>query len=91
MASNPTPLPTFCLSAWSVALMAVFAAAACVGSFHWGILPQVLYMGFSTLIAWVVAAYMANMSMLVKALSLAVGIAIVVLGLVSIASYPQHS
>lgn len=91
MAFKPPFLPTFRLSAWSVALMAVFAAAACVGSFYWGMLPQVLYVAFSTLIAWAVAAYMANMSMLVKAFTLAVGVAIVVLGLVSIASYPQHS
>ena len=88
MTSKHPDFPTFRLSAWSAALMAVFAASAYVGSLSWGRLPQVLYMAFGASVAWVVAAYTVHMSTLVKALILASVTATLVLGLVSVVLYP---
>ena len=79
MASQRHYSPTFRLSAWSVALMAAFAACAYVGSIPWEMLPQVLYMAFGASVAWVVAAYTANMSKTVKTVLLAIPVVLLVL------------
>jgi hypothetical protein len=62
-------------------MMAVFAASGYVGSLPWGLLPRVLFITFAVSVAWVAAAYMANMPTTVKAVLLTVLVALTVFAL----------
>ena len=82
MTPKRTYSPTFRLSAWSVAMMAVFAACGYIGSLPWGLWPRVLFITFGVSVAWVVAAYMAKMPTTVKAVLLTVLVLLTVVALV---------